>query len=238
MQDRPPPSRLPCRHRRSGLTLNITSVAILYQAELTPSKMEMLSTWVPVQAWLGDADVRTLDAVGSYRFDDPGGEVGVETHLLRSADGQVLQVPLTYRSAPMRGGEPSLITTAQHSVLGERWIYDACGDPVYAHALATAILTGGTQAELELVTDTGYERREPTTRVSGSGLPGAAVPHVGPVTYLSEGTRTIVRSGQLELTVLRVIEPRAAANAPSADILVGTWPGQDTPALLASARNT
>jgi hypothetical protein len=87
-------------------------VAILYQAELTPSKMEMLSTWVPVQAWLGDADVRTLDAVGSYRFDDPGGEVGVETHLLRSADGQVLQVPLTYRSAPMGGGEPSLITTA------------------------------------------------------------------------------------------------------------------------------
>lgn len=32
-------------------------------------------------------------------------------------------------------------------VLDTRWVYDGCADPVWASTLATAILTGGTQAE-------------------------------------------------------------------------------------------
>ena len=211
-------------------------MAILYRAQLTPSKMELLSAWAPLQPWCGAlAGSRTLDAVGAYRFDDPEGEVGIETHLLRSADGQVLQVPVTYRGAPVPGAEAYLIATTQHSVLGERWVYDACGDPTYAEALATAILTGGTQADLDVVTDEGYERRQATTRVAGSGAPGSVVPPVGPVTYWNEGKTTIVRSGDLELTILRVIDVSATADMAEVCVLTGTWPGQDTPALLASA---
>jgi hypothetical protein len=214
-------------------------VAILYRAQLTPSKMELLSAWVPLQPWCGTlADLRTLDPVGAYRFDDPEDEVGIETHLLRSGDGQVIQVPLTYRGAALDGAGPSLITTIQHSVLGERWVYDACGDPTYAQALATAIVTGGTQADLDVVTDGGYERREATTKVAGSGSPGSAVPHVGPVAHWNEGKATIIRSGNLEMTVLRVIDEPSTGNIPGVSVLTGTWPGQDTPAYLASARST
>jgi hypothetical protein len=55
---------------------------------------------VPHQPWLAGADASTLTRLGSYRSDDPDGEVGIETHLLGPADGRVLQVPLTYRGAP------------------------------------------------------------------------------------------------------------------------------------------
>jgi hypothetical protein len=200
--------------------------------------MELLSGWAPRQPWCANFDSRTLEPVGAYRFDDPEGEVGIETHLVRSADGQVLQVPVTYRDAALNGAGTSLIGTTEHSVLGKRWVYDACGDPVYVQALATAILTGGTQAELEIVTDEGLQQREATTKVAGSGLPGSAVPHVGTVTYWNGAKCTLISSGDLELTVSRVIDVSATANMPGAPVLVGTWPGQGTPALLASARST
>jgi Maltokinase N-terminal cap domain len=44
-------------------------------------------------------------------------------------------IPLTYRDDPLQGGEAWLIGIAEHSVLGRRWIYDACGDPTYAAVL-------------------------------------------------------------------------------------------------------
>jgi len=210
-------------------------MAILYDATVSPSKIELLRAWVSAQCWLGGADASTLETVGAYRFDDPEGEVGIETHLLRAADGHVFQVPVTYRGAPLFGGEAALITTVQHSVLGRRWVYDACGDPVYAQALATAILTGGTQADLDLVTEKGTERRPATTRVSGSGSPGSVVPTVGSVAPDSDGKRTVVTSGNLQLIVLRVI---GAFDADGMPTLVGTWPGHDAPALLAVARAT
>jgi hypothetical protein len=44
-------------------------------------------------------------SVSAYRFDDPAGEVGIETLLVRRGAGPVLQVPLTYRGAPLAGAE-------------------------------------------------------------------------------------------------------------------------------------
>ena len=214
-------------------------MALLYQATLTPSKIELLQTWVPHQPWLGDIDATNLEAVGAYRFDDPDGEVGIETHLLRAADGQILQVPVTYRGSPVAGAESLLIATTQHSVLGERWVYDACGDPVYVRALATAVLSGGTQAEIDVVTDTGQERRQATTRVSGSGSPDSAITPIGSASCSSEGTTTVIRTSHLELTLFRTIDPdRENGVRGGTQSLVGTWPGHDTPALLALAQIT
>jgi hypothetical protein len=49
---------------------------------------------------------------------------------------------------------------------------------------------------------------------------------------------TIISSGDLELTVFRAIEvPTAVAKVPEVFVLTGTWPGQGTPAPLASARS-
>jgi hypothetical protein len=218
---------------------NVAPVALLYKATLTPSKIDLLQTWVPKQPWLGDVDATTVEAVGSYRFDDPGGEVGMETHLLRGADGQVLQVPVTYRGSPVAGADSLLIGTMQHSVLGERWVYDACGDPVYVMALATVVLSGGTQAELDVVTDAGQVRLDATTRVSGSGSHHSEIPPIGPVSLSNEGTATFIRAGHLELTLLRAIDPDRESDVRTGQQrLVGTWPDHDDPALLALAQIT
>jgi hypothetical protein len=212
-------------------------VAVLYEATLIPSKIDLLRAWVATQPWLGDADTSAIEAVGAYRFDDPDGEVGVETHLLRTPEGRILQVPLTYRGSPSIGAEISFIGTMQHSVLGERWVYDGCGDPVYVRALAATVLCGGTQAELEVVTDAGSERRRATTLVSGSGPSDSVIPPIGPVTYSNEETATTIRTGQLELIVFRIIDPRPEDGARAGmHSLVGTWPGRDSPALLALAQ--
>ena len=48
-------------------------------------------------------------------------------------DGSVLHVPVTYRAAPVAGADEHLIGTMEHSVLGRRWAYDGCADPVFAH---------------------------------------------------------------------------------------------------------
>ena len=146
-------------------------MALLYRATLRPSKLELLASY------LGTGD---LSALGSYRFDDPTGEVGIETHLVKSG-ADVLHIPLTYRSEPLGGAEEWGIGTLDHSVLGKRWVYSGCADPVYATELIRAILTGGTQVEQYF--EEGEERlyREPTATVLGSGAADTPVPKISGV---------------------------------------------------------
>ncbi|MFS8095745.1 hypothetical protein LFM09_01280 [Lentzea alba] len=107
-------------------------------ATLTPSFRDFLPAWVTSQDWYDGHGA--LRPTGFFRFEDPAGQVGVETHLLR--DGEtVWQVPLTYRPAPLAGG--ALVATAEHSVLGTRWIYDAVTDPVWIAAITDLVATGG-----------------------------------------------------------------------------------------------
>lgn len=209
-------------------------MALLYQATLIPSKIEILKAWMPTQSWFPDVDVSSIEVVGAYRFDDPEDAVGLETLLLRCANGQTLQIPLTYRDAPLDGVDTPLITTAQHSVLGKRWVYDACGDPVYAAALANTILTGATGAEFIVATDEGHVKHDVPTHIKGSGSPEVKVPDLGPVSFVNEGSTTTVSAGSLELVVLRVIDTiyRGVLD----QTLSGTWPGNDEPTLLAGVR--
>ena len=181
-------------------------MAVLHPATLRPSKLEALQAWVPSQPWLDGADASQLELLGAYRFDDPDGEVGLEAHLLATADGRVLHVPVTYRGAPLDGAEDALITTMEHSALGQRWVYDGCADPVFLAACRTAITSGGRQADQFVATDAGLVPREATAQVRGSGAGDVAG----------------------ELAVLRF--PRSGAD-PSA--LTGTWAGQSTPLVLA-----
>ena len=146
-------------------------MAIIHDAQIRPTKLELVADWLPRQPWYPDDGAPELEQVGAYRFDDPDGEVGIETLLVRTADGPVLQVPMTYRGQPLPDGEPHLIGTMEHSVLGSRWVYDACGDPVYAAALAATVLRGGTGAEELLEADGGPQRRAPSVAVTGSGGP-------------------------------------------------------------------
>ena len=141
-------------------------VAILHRATLVPSKLELMASWLPSQSWTDGIDTTEISAVGAYRFDDPDGEVGVETHLLKCADGKTIQVPLTYRAAPLDAAASFLVGTTEHSVLGKRWVYDGCGDITYLMALVSTIVHGGHEAPLDVVTDDGLVRREATTKVT------------------------------------------------------------------------
>lgn len=110
-------------------------------ASLTPSFRDFLPSWVARQSWYRGTGVPTLRPVGYFRFEDPDGVVGMETHLV--SDGTTLyQVPMTYRDAP--AGAASLITTAEHSVLGTRWIYDGATDPTWTRQVLALVRTGGT----------------------------------------------------------------------------------------------
>lgn len=173
-------------------------------ATLTPTKQELVESWLPTRSW---AEGRTItEKIAEYRFDDPDGEIGVETILWRTDDGSVIQTPLTYRATPLEGAEAGLIGTADHTVLGDRWVYDGCVDPVWAATLATAILTGGTQAQMQVEVDGERVDVPPRMRVRGSGSDDAPVPELTTVDSVTDdGPLTKVEAGPLVLTLARVV---------------------------------
>lgn len=124
-------------------------MAIIYDAKLVPSKSDLIAAWLPGQPWVQEHD-NWIEVLGAFRFDDPAGEVGIETHIVRGASGTVYQVPLTYRGAPMEDAGRFLVTELEHSVLGHRWVYDAPADPVAVSAFVAAITTGKSQADVFL----------------------------------------------------------------------------------------
>jgi hypothetical protein len=150
-------------------------VAIVHKATLTPGKQELLKSWSERARGTGAA----LEIIGSYRFDDPAGQVGVEAFLLRLGE-DVLHLPLTYRAAPLVGADADLIGTSDHSVLGTRWVYDGTHDPVAVSCFERALSGEQEQAVLELwdgpVLVNRFESKVRVHREPGSGrsaLPGS-----------------------------------------------------------------
>jgi hypothetical protein len=120
----------------------------------------------------------------------------------------VLQAPLTYRGAPLEGADDHLITTMEHTVLGRRWIYDGCGDPVWAAVTASAALTGGREADLEVEQDGERKVFRSRTSAQGSGGAGAtaqvSVGATGTPSPRDEGATTVVTAGPYEIIVARI----------------------------------
>ena len=206
-------------------------MAIIYDAELIPSKSELLIQWLPRQTWFS-GDAAELVLLGAFRFDDPAGEVGMETHLLRVGE-RTYQVPLTYRGVPLAGAEEFLVTTMEHSVLGTRWIYDATADPVYVGELAAALLAGKPQAQEMLVVGESRQKLAETARISGSGTSDAALPGLGLCVPTTVGSVTSIPAGPLHFVVLRELDP--AATFQDAASLTATWDGQAEPVVIAAA---
>ena len=197
-------------------------MALLHQATLRPSKLELLA------AFMGSG---ALTQLGAYRFDDPAGEVGIETHIVEGSGGAIYHLPLTYRSEPLASADEWVIGTMEHSVLGQRWVYNGCGDPVYAAALVNAILAGGTQAEQYFETEDGRTHREPTATVQGSGAPGTHVPAVSGIHSESFDTATVIDTGAVQVVVrhdLSAPEPESMTHH-----LSGEWNGTNAAVVLA-----
>ncbi|MEU8183275.1 hypothetical protein AB0B85_06760 [Micromonospora sp. NPDC049044] len=207
-------------------------MALLHRATLRPTKLDLLATWLPDRQWyVGSADVELVSR-GAYRFDDPAGEVGIETLLVSTPDGPVHQVPLTYRAAPLDGADAWLVGTTEHSVLGRRWVYDGCVDHVYAAALAHAVRTGSGQAEQYFEEDGRRVVREPIMTITVGGVLDADAGPVGAVRRVVDGDSTLVVTDTVELVVVRRPEAAEAGGA----VLSGSWPGQPASVPLAYVR--
>jgi len=208
-------------------------MAILHQATLSPSKLELVTDHlrsIPQYADLRDAEV---SLIGAYRFDDPAGQVGIETHIVSAGSYGTVQVPLTYRETRLNNAEHWLIGTMEHSVLGHRWIYNACGDPVYAAELVRTILAGDTQVEQFIGTDEGPVMRAPSATVTGSGTGGTKVPDIDTVDCSSGVSSSVIRTDGLEL----VVRHRLDEDTPDLTrFLSGEWQGVTEPIILAFLR--
>ncbi|MEU7915381.1 maltokinase N-terminal cap-like domain-containing protein [Microbispora bryophytorum] len=187
-------------------------MAVIHRTTLTPGKLELLTTWLPAQPWYGgDGRRPELTKAGGFRLDDPQGEVGMEFMVVTDVSGDrpvSYHVPLTYRGAPLEGADHAVIGTAEHGVLGRRWIYDGTHDPVLVERLH-ALVAGDAKAQHQSLSDT----PDPTVT---AGFTGAAVP--GPirpaaVAEAPHATDIVVdaadggRGGRLTMRVNRVLRP-------------------------------
>jgi Maltokinase N-terminal cap domain len=132
-------------------------MAVIHRTALTPTKLELLTSWLPSRPWyLGGAGEPELAKAGGFRLDDPQGEVGIEFMVVTDTSGtqpNAYLVPFTYRGAPLDGAEHALIGTMEHGVLGLRWAYDGCHDPVLVAQLL-ALIEGRVQAQDQNTSDT------------------------------------------------------------------------------------
>jgi hypothetical protein len=197
------------------------AVALFHRATITPTKSDLITEWAPTQPWGPSSSADAIEVIGSYRFDDPNGRVGMEVHLVR-AEGAVFQVPLTYRDAPLDGGEGALVTEMHHSVLGTRWVYDGLRDPQLVMMLAGVTMTGQGEA-LGMAEYDGRWYIAPTNvRIHGGGWTQERVPVDRFELVSDDASASVLRNDRFELTVFR--RPVPGSRPPIG--LTATWDGQ------------
>ncbi|MBM9465970.1 maltokinase N-terminal cap-like domain-containing protein [Nakamurella leprariae] len=208
-------------------------MAIIHRATISPTKLELLAAWVPAQPWAAGTVPDRL--VGGFRFDDPAGEVGIEVVVLADAADRYLQVPVTYRAAPLDEAPASaFIGTTEHSVLGTRWVYDGLIDPVAVAAYTAGAVGAVAQAREWVQTgEGGQQEREPLVRAT-TLHPSAEAP--APVSADrrraatdADPARIPVSSGVI--AVHRLLDADRPVGA--TPTLVATWDGQISPVVLA-----
>jgi hypothetical protein len=205
-------------------------MSFIHRTTLTPTKLELLTSWLPAQPWyLGDGKPE-LAKSGGFRLDDPKGVVGIEFMVATDTSGDrpvAYHVPLTYRGAPLDGADAGLIGTTEHGVLGRRWVYDGTHDPVLVAELF-ALMVGKAEPQMQSISDT------PDPSVTGwFAEPGArAAIDSMTVTYGPNVTDVLVRTGpggrQLTLRTNRVLHPgRDNAGQAALGHVTAGWPLPD-----------
>jgi hypothetical protein len=139
------------------------------------------------------------------------------------------QVPLTYRAGALAAAEGALIGTAEHGVLGRRWIYDGTRDPVLVAQLV-ALVQGEAQPQAQSVSNT-PDRTVTSQPVANHSLiaAGSVVAANGPSgtdlrvqTVGADG----MRNGQLLVRISRILHPAhsaAAAGEAGQPCLSASW---------------
>ncbi|MCQ9181644.1 1,4-alpha-glucan branching protein [Streptomyces sp. IBSBF 2953] len=171
-------------------------MAVIHNTTMSPTKLELLTGWLPTRPWYRGGPSAELTKAGGFRLDDPDGEVGIEFMIVTDASTDAPDtylLPLTYRGAPLDGMDDALIGTSEHGVLGTRWIYDGAHDPVLVACLA-GLLRGETTAQAQSESDT----PDPSVRVRVTDLATVApvVHRVLPPPVPADVPGTVVASWQ------------------------------------------
>jgi Maltokinase N-terminal cap domain len=213
-------------------------MAVIHHTTLTPGKLELLSAWLPTQPWYRDTGrAPELDRAGGFRLDDPDGAVGIEFMAVTDATtGTTYHVPLTYRARALPG-DGGLITTAEHGVLGRRWVYDGTHDPVLGAQL-TALVQGQAEPQAQRISHT----PDPTV-TTGPPLADSALTITGAANVASTVAGTElqlpVAGGTVMLQINRVLQP-GDGHGPGAGVSA-TWhqpDGTQTRGVFVTARYT
>lgn len=200
-------------------------------ATVTPTKEQLISEWLPLQPW-GPAGGEELSFIGSYRFDDPDGAVGIETFLVASGES-LYQVPLTYRDAPALD-QRGLITTMEHTVLGTRWVYDGLRDERFVTMLAAVAMTGQGEALGMALHEGRWYVAPASVRISGGGWGRRRVPVDGFELTSDQGAMASLQNDAFQLIVHR--RPLPGSQPPIG--LTATWDGRLDSVVLAEVRTT
>ena len=205
-------------------------MALLHRATLSPTKLETIAAWLPTQRWASSA-AGEVELVGAFRFDDPQGLVGIECHLV-SSGGTLLHVPVTYRDAPLADAEEHLLGTMEHSVLGERWVYDGLHDAVYVTMLAAVAMTGTGQAVSVVAIDGRTAVLPSLVKLVGGGWEDRFALIDEFVVESDDDAWSILRNDRFELRVAR----RPIAGEQPSIGLTAQLPGHDDRVILAEVR--
>jgi maltokinase-like protein len=207
-------------------------MAVVHDTTMSPGKLELLTSWLPAQPWyLGAGREPVLTRAGGFRLDDPQGEVGIEFMVVADDSGEratFYLVPMTYRGGGLASADDALIGTADHGVLGQRWIYDGVHDPVLVAELV-ALIQGEAEPQAQNVSNTAdlTVTSQPVTNGSLTAA-GSAVAANGP-----SGTQLRVAAagvdgtpaGELLVQVNRVLRADGGASLSDAarPCVSATW---------------
>ncbi|WP_335937115.1 maltokinase N-terminal cap-like domain-containing protein [Streptomyces sp. PTD5-9] len=206
-------------------------MAFIHRTTLTPTKLELLTTWLPTQPWYLGKGRPELERAGGFRLDDPEGEVGIEFMAVTDASGDrpvTYQVPFSYRGAPMAGADEALIGTTEHGVLGTRWVYDGTRDPVLVAQLFALVL-GEAEPQMQSTSHT----PDPSVTVVSADSFGASAITSTTVSDDPDGTYLLVETaadgGPLAIRVNRVLRPGREADEEAAALghVTAGWPLPD-----------
>ncbi|MFD4502647.1 1,4-alpha-glucan branching protein [Streptomyces sp. NPDC058457] len=200
-------------------------MALIHRTTLKPTKVELLTDWLPTRPWYHGPAAPELVKAGGFRLDDPAGEVGIEFMVVTEGSGGsegsgAYLVPLTYRGAPLEGAEHALVGTMEHGVLGTRWAYDGCHDPVLTTELL-ALIEGRAEAQAQSITDT--PDREVERSYAGQG----PVTGLGAPVDTDGSTEFAVPDGGLVLRLRRVLTAGSTAPDDALGRITGAWQQPD-----------
>ena len=198
-------------------------------ATLRPTKIDIVRQWLTAADWFDAAPETVVTSPPlSYRFDDPAGKVGIEA-LVVPYEGRFIQLPLTYREAPLDGAQQWLLTTMEHSVLGRRWIYDGVGDPALVTAFVSSIAGGASSATLEFGPDDQPQTAATSIQARGTGSKPMTTPFEVVSVERSEAVSTVHTAAGV-LRIPHLLDPAAQVSAMA---LVGDGDGLGSELLLA-----